>query len=391
MWSAASWGFYLLKLYIVENFSNKHIINQVHFLYLCTLLHKHHKKAMATNKNAQKRYQVLDRCFRNVDRDYTIEDLLNEVNYELSRSLGTHVSLRQLRYDINEMRSSDMFNAPIVTERMGSKGDRHYYYRYSDPDFSIYKNDLSDQEMDVLRSAIDMLGRYRGMPSTAWLEEVVSNLEYRFGIVPNSENVVSFSQNENLKGLKYLSHVIEATTHHRPLHVLYRPFSGREIDTVIHPYHVKQYNNRWFLFGQIEGKERLTNFPLDRIVTLSDATGIKFIKNEKYDFEHYFDDIVGVTFNDKETKQQIRLRFSEKRFPYVVSKPIHHSQQVEDEQQRIVTIEVIPNRELTQQIFAFGSDVEVLAPEHYRNLFASKIAENFKKYFTMQDNCTDND
>jgi len=135
----------------------------------------------------------------------------------------------------------------------------------------------------------------------------------------------------------------------------------------------------------------LTNFPLDRIVTLSDATGIKFIKNEKYDFEHYFDDIVGVTFNDKETKQQIRLRFSEKRFPYVVSKPIHHSQQVEDEQQRIVTIEVIPNRELTQQIFAFGSDVEVLAPEHYRNLFASKIAENFKKYFTMQDNCTDND
>lgn len=346
---------------------------------------------MATNKHAQKRYQILDKCFRDVDHYYTIENLLDEVNYELSRSLGTHVSLRQLRYDINEMRSSDMFNAPIVTERIGSKGDFHYYYRYSDPDFSIYKNDLSDQEMDMLRSAIDMLGRYRGMPSTAWLEEVVSNLEYRFGIVPNSENVVSFSQNENLQGLEFLAQVIEATAHHKPLKVLYRAFSGREIDTVIHPYHVKQYNNRWFLFGQIEGKERLTNFALDRIVTLTDAPGVKFIKNEKYDFEHYFDDIIGVTFNEKETKQHIRLKFSEGRYPYVKSKPIHHSQRVEDEEQRIVSIDVIPNRELTQQLFSFGSDVEVLAPEHYRDLLASKIAENFKKYFPVQEDCTNFD
>ena len=341
---------------------------------------------MATNKHAQKRYQILDKCFRDQYRKYTIEDLMDIVNEEL-RSLGTSVSLRQLRDDIKEMRSYDVFNAPIEAIPFNGK---QCYYRYSDPDFSIYKNDLSDQEMDVLRSAIDMLGRYRGVPSTAWLEEVVSNLEYRFGIVPNSENVVSFSQNENLQGLEFLAQVIEATAHHKPLKVLYRAFSGREMDTVLHPYHVKQYNNRWFLFGQIEGKERLTNFALDRIVTLTDAPGVKFIKNEKYDFEHYFDDIVGVTFNEKETKQHIRLKFSEARFPYVLSKPIHHSQQVEDEQQRIVTIEVIPNRELTQQLFSFGSDVEVLAPEHYRDLLASKIAENFKKYFPVQDGCIDN-
>ncbi len=340
---------------------------------------------MATNKNAQKRYQILDRCFSNQYRQYTIEDLLDEVNEELRR-IGTSVCLRQIRDDIREMRSYDVFNAPIVAYPFDG---RRCYYRYSDPDFSIYKNDLSDQEMNVLRSAIDMLGRYRGMPSTAWLEEVVSNLEYRFGIVPNSENVVSFYQNENLKGLEHLSHVIEATTQHRPLRVLYRSFNGKEIDTVIHPYHVKQYNNRWFLFGQVEGKERLTNFALDRIDTLTDAFGVKFIKNEKYDFEHYFDDIVGVTFNDKEDKQHIRFQFSENRFPYVVSKPIHRSQHVEDEEHRIVSIDVIPNRELTQQILAFGSDVEVLSPEGYREVVASKIAENFKKYFSVQDSCTE--
>lgn len=35
---------------------------------------------MPTNKNAQLRYQILDRCFSNRHRKYTIEDLVDAVN-----------------------------------------------------------------------------------------------------------------------------------------------------------------------------------------------------------------------------------------------------------------------------------------------------------------------
>ena len=49
-----------------------------------------------------------------------------------------------------------------------------------------------------------MLGRFRGVTSNAWLEEVISNLEYRFGVKPNTENIVAFDQNELLKGLEFL-------------------------------------------------------------------------------------------------------------------------------------------------------------------------------------------
>ena len=62
--------------------------------------------------------------------------------------------------------------------------------------FSIFNNELSTEEVEKLRSTIDMLSRYRGIPSHAWLEEVISNLEYRFGVKANSENVVAFEQNE---------------------------------------------------------------------------------------------------------------------------------------------------------------------------------------------------
>jgi hypothetical protein len=35
---------------------------------------------MATNKNAQIRYKILDKCFRNSGRRYFIENLISECN-----------------------------------------------------------------------------------------------------------------------------------------------------------------------------------------------------------------------------------------------------------------------------------------------------------------------
>ena len=147
---------------------------------------------MATNKNAQLRYQILDRCFSDFRHKYTIDELIDKVNDRLIDLYSTEVGVRQIREDIKYMRDRVTYNAPIVAYPYEGK---KCYYRYSDPDFSIFKNELSVEDVNNLRSTIDMLGRYRGLPSNAWLEEIISNLEYRFGIKPNSENLISFLRN----------------------------------------------------------------------------------------------------------------------------------------------------------------------------------------------------
>ena len=43
---------------------------------------------MPTNKNAQLRYQILDRCFYDFSRKYEIEDLVNKVNEALDDLYG---------------------------------------------------------------------------------------------------------------------------------------------------------------------------------------------------------------------------------------------------------------------------------------------------------------
>ena len=84
---------------------------------------------MATNKNAQLRYQILDRCFSNFQKRYEIYDLLNEVNEQLLDIFGTTVSIRQIREDIKYMRDRVSFNAPIVAYPYDGK---KCYYRYSE-------------------------------------------------------------------------------------------------------------------------------------------------------------------------------------------------------------------------------------------------------------------
>ena len=170
---------------------------------------------MPTNKNALLRYQILDRCFSNRHRKYTIEDLVDAVNEALYDMYGSEVSVRQIRDDIKYMRDRVSYDAPI--EAVPFDGKR-CYYRYSDPDFTIFNNELTVEEVTKLTSTIKMLGRYRG-GANRWLEEVISNLEFRFGIKTNREHIVSFEQNDQLRGLEFLSELIDSAINHQPLNL----------------------------------------------------------------------------------------------------------------------------------------------------------------------------
>ena len=364
---------------------------------------------MPTNKNAQLRYRILDRCFSDFHRTYSIEDLLDTVNESLMDLYGSQVSIRQIREDIKYMRDRVTYNAPIETYPFDG---RKSYYRYSDPSFSIFNNELTAEEIKSLRSTIDILSRFRGVPSNAWLEDVISNLEFRFGVKPNTENIVSFDHNDLLKGTEFLGELIESALNHQPLNFLYRTFAGNERTAILNPYHIKQFNNRWFLIGLQEGSHGnlrnseshqaclngrvvkkegkanyITNKALDRIVKFSRAN-VPFIPNTDIDFNEYFKDIVGVTLpEDHPVAEEVLLKFDEARFPYVVNKPIHPSQEIEDEEQHIIKLMVRPNKELEARIFSFGNQVEVLKPEWLRRQFAEKIESLLKKYSIVQKDC----
>lgn len=309
--------------------------------------------------------------------------MLAKKPYYINNGIGG-VSRRQIFEDIKFMESDTGWSIPLERKKDGKK----VYYRYENSSFSINKQPLTDEEAQQLQTVILTLSRFRGLPSNEWVEEVISNLEWRFNLKGKDENVISFEQNQNLKGLEFLSDVIDAASNHQSLRIEYHNYKngGKDISCIVHPYYVKQYNNRWFLFGLDNKRKEISNLALDRIVSIQVALDIAFIPNETIDFEHYFDDVVGVSIpKDDVKKDTIVLRFTEARFPYVTSKPIHKSQTVVNEEECTVALNIKPTRELEQQVLSFGSDVEVISPEAFRAQIAEKIAENYKKYFPVQN------
>jgi predicted DNA-binding transcriptional regulator YafY len=335
---------------------------------------------MKDNKHFALRFRILDRCFSDSKREYEFNELRNIVNRHLNYHYGPNaeIEVRQLRNDFREIRNFLPEGVELKTYRNDKNGK--FYYRYSKRNYSYYKNELSIAEVEKLRSTIEMLDKFRGLPNEGWLDDVVAKLEVRFGIIGNSENLVSFSQNEQLKGIENLSYLISATINHQVLDIIYTKFDGVENHYILHPYFIKQYNGRWFLFGLDEYENRIKNLPIDRITQISESSN-SFIKNDKTDFNTYFNDIVGVSFDENQELINLVLKFSPNRFKYVTSKPIHSSQTIVSEEECTISLHIRPTRELEQQLFSFGPDIEIVSPESYREEFSRKIALCFKKYF----------
>mgnify|MGYP002624809597 CR=1 FL=1 len=338
---------------------------------------------MPDNRKALIRYKVLDKCFRDKYKKYYIEDLMDEVNEQLKYVGLMSVSKKQIYDDIRYMESSEGWEAPIERYQDGKRK----YLRYN-RDFSIMETPITEMEMEQLQTLITSLSRFQGLPLYDWVEGLLSNLRERLGTKDvEKRNYIGFEQNRELKGLRFLSDLINCVMNHQSIIIDYHPFGKEVLQWTIHPYYLKQYNNRWFLFGYNPEFGDLSIVPLDRIELISNSEQ-PFKENSIYNFGTYFNNIIGISKEKGRCVEHIRLRFTSNRFPYVVSKPIHHSQKIENEKERIITLNVIPNKELVSELIWFRDDVEVLSPDSLREEIKGEIANMYKKYFGVKNDFT---
>ena len=337
---------------------------------------------MPDNRKALLRYKILDKCFSDKYHKYFIEDLMNRVNEQLDDAGLKPVSKKQIYDDIKFMKSSDGWEAPIMSHQFGKRK----YLRYSG-EFSIMETPITEMEVEQLGTLITSLSRLQGIPMYDWVEELLTNLRLRFGLRGVETNYIGFQQNRDMKGLRYLPKLIDCVIKRQPITIDYHPFGQETTKWNIHPYYLKQYNNRWFLLGYNPSYENLSIVALDRIegVTYWEET---FKRNLNFNFDAYFRDIIGVSIEKDKGIEHIRLKFTKERLPYVISKPIHFSQEIENEEDGIISIDVIPNKELLSELIWFRDDVEVLSPESLRTEIKEKISNMYKKYFGVKNDCT---
>ncbi len=335
---------------------------------------------MATNKHATIRYHALDLCFSNPGRRYFIEDLIDACNNAIYDYTGTleGIKRRQIFDDIKFMESEQGWSIPLDKIREGKR----VYYRYSDKNFSIKKQAINESEANQLKETLSILNRFKGMPQFDWMEEMLIRIESEFKLKTNIKPIVSFEQNQYLKGLNFFSELFNAIHYKKVIDAYYQSFKQEKpVKMSLHPYYLKQYNNRWFLFALNENTNSISNLALDRIIEIKEINK-QYIENKSIDFEEYFDDVVGVTVAENQQPIKILLQINNNLFPYIHSKPIHGSQKIKVRYNNYVIIELFLqlNYEFISLLFSYGEDVTVIEPEQLRTIIKSKAEKVFKNY-----------
>lgn len=333
---------------------------------------------MPSNKNARFRYRVIDACLCNRGRQWSLADLHRYVEKELWEQKGIEsISVRQIQGDISEMRKPHPVghDAPIKC--------KNGKYFYTDPHFSIRKNPLVEKDLHTLREALDLLQPFQEFPHFSEMELMIAKLERRLKPKNYRERkMVQFEYNPNLKGREFIKPLYEAIVLEQCVELHYHPFYASPICLIVHPYLLKEYNNRWFLLALTEEERAIWTFPLDRIVEFKVAR-VDYFPPQAFKAEYYFQHIIGVTVRKEEVIQDVHIKLSKSRAPYLETKPLHPSQTVLERLPNgevVFALRLLKNNELVTKLLSYGADLEVLQPLSLREEMKEILERAWKKY-----------
>lgn len=335
---------------------------------------------MPTNKNALIRYKYLDRLLSDHHHYYDIHDLTEKVNDMLYEDGFHEVTQRCIEKDLNTLEYAP-FSAPIERFRKNGKS----CIAYSKYSFSIFKQEMSREERNLLREVLSTLGQFGGLDNFQWLDD------FKIGLgLEERTPIISFSNNPYLQNSNLLGTLFDNISNEVVICLSYHTFSDTTIRSIdFHPYLLKQYNDRWFLLGAADNDLKILSFALDRIDKVEPLPEKKYIECPDELFER-FDDIVGVTLYEDRPVEHILLWVSDISKGYVDTKPIHGSYtpiKGEAEQQLRIqypqlqsglffTLDCIPNYELIRELCSYGKELIVLQSDgHIQDDVYKRISE----------------
>lgn len=347
---------------------------------------------MPANKNALIRYKTIDNCLRNKYRRWTLDDLVDtccDALYEME-GIRKGVSVRTVQGDIQIMRFDKLgYNAPI--EVYDNK-----YYRYADEDYSIMNMPLSQNDYEVMQEAVDMLRQLEYFDQITEMADVVKRLQDKLAISQyNRKPIVHFDSVPNLKGIRLLNPLYNYIAHRQTLRITYQSFKAKKSKTyTICPYLLKEFRNRWFLFGGRATDLLIFNLALDRIIKI-EPCDVPFRDNPNFHSEHFFDDVIGVSKSLKNRARNVVFWASSEQSKYIKTKPLHPTQRLIREEENgccIFQIRVVINIELYSVLLSYGAGVKVISPNgmaikmQKRLLAAAKLYEKNVEFVRVKTN-----
>lgn len=232
-----------------------------------------------------------------------------------------------------------------------------------------------------------------GIMPSSWFSSFFENTQLLLETNRETESgntSISSSLEQNLTNIHLLPILYKAITDKHVLRFDYQPFGQESFTLTFHPQFLKEYNGRWFVFGEADREPyQAYNVPLDRIFgEVSNVHDVEYISAPKGFYQEFFNHIIGVT-HEKDAKVEEVIIHTKTKYQHglLLTKPLHHSQTetlpfgVHDNQcYGEVRLTIEPNRELRGRILLFGENLEVISPLSLREQIKETLKQQIAYY-----------
>ncbi|HMT34964.1 MAG TPA: WYL domain-containing protein [Chitinophagaceae bacterium] len=286
----------------------------------------------------------------------TKKELLEKLNRKMQEKFGSEkgISERTLVYDIKRIENE---GAHI---HRPTKSDPSYYF---EGDFKT-RVELQLDERELLQQCIALLKNIKGFSVANDMQQLLRKIESS-GYGTDAEAYIAFEDHNLAMGTEHIDNLVEAIKNHSVLNIQYEDFNeGKKRQFDFSPYFLKEYRNRWYVFGITHDGGKLLNLGLDRISKLKPSK-VKFIANTTFNASQHFTQLIGVTIPDGSTPIDIVLKISKESAKYVLSKKIIDNQILLDQyKDGSIKVKIIAhnNYELKQNLLGYGAALKVISP-----------------------------
>lgn len=239
--------------------------------------------------------------------------------------------------------------------------------------------------------------RHRGYFLDQPADEDLSNFRQFLQLLERSERLAFITHSSDaLKSSRYLlleeSHaphgtqllpvLWEALRTQRQLSFHYQTFQQAMLKQyLVDPLVLLEYRNRWYLAAWDNSDKRFKTFGLERLQEpqLSRHT---VQTDRRPQFLALKQDALGVFISPDQEVAEVVLRIDSSMAPYIKTVPIHHSQNILEENASgmTVSLRIILNPELESAILSYGEHVEVLEPIELRERMRERVQKTMIQY-----------
>jgi len=262
-------------------------------------------------------------------------------------------------------------------------------YRYTRSDFRYFDDRISEDERNLLLIANSLFSVFPGSGMNEQFSVAINKIlkkQNRKGEVLGMENFspVHLGPMQKDSGAIWLPKIVQnMMSGNYALDIEYMKPKEGITNRVLSPYIIKQYASSWYLVAYdhfTPQKDKTKVFKLSRITKIEESA-TKFKHDPEFSVEDYFKYTIGILHShvNKPVKTIIQV-LSDHYFETWKDSPLHISQDIKDEANKILEIETYNTSELYSLLLRYGPSIKVLGPTSVINEMKKKLSSAAKYY-----------